>query len=642
MKYCPDCGTENREEARFCRECQSPLPSPPAQEPQAPQPAEQDMLSTPPPSEEPAFEEEPLSALPPDEAVFDDEPLSAPPPPDELAAAPEKSKAPWIVGIVAGVGCVCIICLAILALLAVFTDVFSFLPFFGPKWAAAGIMPTDTGFLVSINPDVEEMAGFQHLAEVYGDVVAEDDTDELVTEMESRYDISFETDVKPWIGSEIAVAIVNLSDLIDGQEDPIGVIAAATRDRGASDAFLEKIRASLEADGYEVTEATYQGTTYYVQQSELDWETPIVFGSVKKWVILASSVDTMNSVIDVSQGNADSLAKNERYTRLLQVLPDDAVGLVFYDMTDIMAPLLADSGVELPPETTKQLETFHTVGVAVGLDTEGIKLDLITLFDPDALSPEQLQSMSSDANPGRILQQIPHDALGFSSGQNLAATWASYINNMQNNPDFATQLEDLEASMGLSIDEELLAWTTGEYALAVVQSPQAAEIPIGVFATLEVDAPEAAQTKMGELAGLLEDMGYVFQAEDVGGVEMQIVDDPYMGITLGYGFSEQHLVIGLMRDALEIAVDDGITPVADDETFKRVQSHLPRNNRGYFYLNVAEIWKLVYGSAAESDKGLYDEDVGPFVEPIKAIGFAGSIVDPQDGFGRATIFIYVP
>ena len=619
MKYCPDCGTENRDEARFCRECQAPLPSPPEQEPQTPQPPE----------------EQPLPS--PDEPAFGDETLATPPSAEEADAA-KKSRAPWIIGGVAGaVVLICVICVVIVALLAVFTDVFSFLPFFGPKWAAPGIMPADAGFLFSINPDIEDLAGFQHLAEVYGDVVTEGDPEQLKEEMESEYGISFETDIKPWIGSEVAFALTNIGDIVEGQEDPIGIFVAATRDRGASDAFLEKMRASLEADDYVVEEQTYQGVTYYVQQAELDWETPLAFGTVKKWVVLATSVDAMNSVIDVSQGNADSLAKNERYTQLIEKLPDDAVGLMYYDMVGIMEPLLAESGVELPPETAGQLEALHAFGMSIGLNTEGIKLDVVTTFEPGELVDGGL-----DASPGHILQKIPHDALGFISSQNFAATWESSIASMQNNPDFATQLEDFETMTGLSVDEELFAWTTGEYALAVVQAPEAEAIPVGVFVTFEVDTREAAETKMGELAGVLESMGYTFQPEDVGGVEMQIVDDPYAGIALGYGFSDQHLTIGFMRDALEAAVADDVTSAADDETFKKVQSYLPRDNTGYFYLNVAEIWKFVYEGASDYDKGFYDEDVGPFVDPIKAIGIAGSVIDPQKGYGQATVFIYIP
>ncbi len=618
MIHCPNCGMENRDGAKFCKSCRAPLPSSPyVQVSQAPQQPHQ------PSYQEPQQPYQPLPQVP-----------SYQQPPDS-----PKSKKPLIIG-VAGALLLCCVCVVAVVLLATYTDILSFLPFLGPKWAASKIMPADTGFFASINPGVEDLAGYQHLAEIYSDIPqVEDAIEELEDALEDELGITFEEDIKPWLGPELAFAITNLEDTLDG-ENPIVVMAAATRDREASDAFLEEIREYLEDEDYDVEEETYKDVTYYVEE-----DTPMAFGTVGNYVILATDVDAIEDVIDTSKGDADPLSENESYTELVDALPEDAVAHVFYDMRNVMDIMLEETDFELPEETTEQFEAFKTFGMALSLDTEGVQLDFIVTFDPDELSPEMLENFEAGASAGDILQRIPDDALGFTSGQNLATGWKNLLANLQENPDFEEQLEDLEDELGLKVDEELLSWATGEHALAVIELGEAVDaVPVGAFAVFEVDDQTAAEGALEDIAEAIEEGAYMeFKEEEIGGVEMQVLVDEYMEeILLGYGFTDQYLVIGFLEGGLEAAVDDSIEPIANDEMFKSVIAHLPSSNRGYFYSNVEVIWQLIYENVSDYDKEYYDDEVTPFVEPIKAVGVAGSVTDPQEGFSRGTLFIYIP
>jgi hypothetical protein len=97
-----------------------------------------------------------------------------------------------------------------------------------------------------------------------------------------------------------------------------------------------------------------------------------------------------------------------------------------------------------------------------------------------------------------------------------------------------------------------------------------------------------------------------------------------------------------MEGALEAAVDDDIRSIADDETFKKVQKHLPGKTGGYFYVNVEAIWRIVYENMSEWEREDFDQTVRPFLEPIKAIGSAASPTDLKKGLGQGTLFIYIP
>ena len=136
---------------------------------------------------------------------------------------------------------------------------------------------------------------------------------------------------------------------------------------------------------------------------------------------------------------------------------------------------------------------------------------------------------------------------------------------------------------------------------------------------------------MDELANVLEDEGLEFEKETVGGIEMQVVIDPYSEeIMLGYGVVDNYLIIGYTENALEKSTEGGANPIIDDETFKKVIAHLPKNNAGYVYINVEDFADEI------------DSDLGPWLEPIKAVVTAQAVTDPSKGVSTGTAYIYIP
>jgi hypothetical protein len=430
---------------------------------------------------------------------------------------------PVIIGVAIAAVVLCAVCVAALVPWR------QYLPFLRPEQAAPKLMPVDTAFFASVNPNVQHLAGFKHLADVYGDISeVKDASDDLSKELKDELGISFKEDVMPWLGPEVAMAVTNIAALTEGDE-PVVTIAAATRDTRASDAFLEKVREYLEDQGYSVVEKTYQGVAYYVQEVEYEWETPVIFGTVKKFVVLTTDENAMEDVIDVAQGKADALAKNERYTELVAALPDDPVAYLFLDMQEVVQASLKnleDTGMELPRETYEQIEAVQTWGLALDLNEEGIQLDFAACFDPTVLSEQSLVK-ESEASVHRILKRIPDDALGFISGQNLAAGWEGLLATMKKNPDFEQQLEDLEGELGMRIDEDTFGWLSGEFAMAVVETRGIEDVPVGGFAIFEVDDQKKAEDALKGIVDAVEALAFLeFEKRNINNVEMQILRDP--------------------------------------------------------------------------------------------------------------------
>jgi hypothetical protein len=501
---------------------------------------------------------------------------------------------------------------------------------------------------MSVDPDIRGLAGYQHLSEVYATALEEAGNQEMleesIEEIEDELGISLEEDIQPWLGTELGLAVADFQSLAEG-DNPALAVVAETKDHAASDAFLQKVREHLEDQDYSIEEETYKDVVYYVQEIEYDWDTPLVFGVVGDFVILASDTDIMEDVIDVSKGEADPLSKNENYTQLIEKLPGDAAAIAFYDMQALMDVALEDSGVEVSGEAIEVLEAYEAFGMAVTLNTEGVQIDFAVTFDPEALPESTLRGFESMATPERLLQQIPSKALGFVVSQIPDNYWENVLTTMEDNPDFENQLQDFEDATGLKFDD-LFGWMTGEVAIAVVEVETGDEfgVPVGGFGILEAGDMEAAQEAMEDLTTMLEEEMYMeFEEEEIGGVEMQVIIEPYSEeIMGGYGFTDRDVIIGFTEDALEMAVDDSGDPIANDETFEKVRAYLPSNNNGYIYANVEGIWQLVRDNMSEYEQEDFDENSRPFLEPIKAIGMAAGQTDPQQGYVLATLFIYIP
>jgi len=563
----------------------------------------------------------------------------------ESTQAPTQSKKPLIIiAIVAAVLLLCCICIAATGLLVKYTDVLAFLPFFGAKQSAAKIMPADTALFVSFDPDVRDSAGYKHLAEVYGDAFEDQETiEEVEDSLLDEYDISFEDDILPWLGPELGMALTDLDDLPEGGEPNVAFVAES-RDRGASDAFLEKLRESLEDQDYEVDEETYEDVTYYVQEVESEWETPMVFGSVGNFVVLATDPSIMEEIIDTHKGESDSLASNEIYNELVGKLPSDASAIFFYDMQDFADLAMEDTGVELSGDIADTLEAYKAFGIAISLDTEGIQLDFAVTLDPEKM-PSGLLTTERAVTPDRILQRVPSSALGFVTSYIPSSYWENLQNYLEQTPDAEEQLGDFEESTGLSLDE-MLGWITGELAIVIVEAETAGEYetPIAGFSILEASDMEKAHSSLEDVAEVIEEMMYVeFEDEEIGDLEMQVIVDTYSDeIVAGYGFTDEHVIIGVTESGLETATNTDVEPITNDEVFQAVRAHLPSDNTGYMYVNVDKTWRLIYDTMSEYDQEYFDEDTRPYLEPIKAIGLAGTKLDPQQGLSQATLFIYIP
>lgn len=544
--------------------------------------------------------------------------------------APPRRRVP--VGVLVAIGVVLL--LAVAAVVLWQTGVL-YLLFPGP--AAATIAPASTDMYVSVNMNMQSMRGFKHLADVYGESSM---VQEAIDDSLEEQDISFEEDIQPWIGAEVGFAFTYPGAAAEGGSPaatPDMAVIASSRNSRAADAFLAKLQGSLVERGYQVEKKEFAGVTYYHAVPKSG--DPVLFGTVKGFVVAASTEPTMQAVINVSQGKADALSGNERYKRMLSLLPARAAGyLVFPNMQRLLEQSLAavDAVNPLATDITGQGETYESIGMAVVLEDDGVRVDLVVKLDPAALTPQMQNALQGGPSAGRILEWMPADAMVVVSSHNLDGNWKSSLASLNENQGLKEALVQAGESLNLTLDEELFSWAPGEYAAAFVE----ADTPsgIGLLGVWEVSDQQKAADILHRLAAAIEAGGLMeLEDRDIGGHAMQVLVEPSSREVIAeYGFAQEHLFVGILGPILEGVVPGDFATLPDDTTFRHVQSRLPARWTANMYINIGALWELLSATAAP------DDDTRAIVEPIKAAGLAASPYDAGNGAVRVTLFVYIP
>lgn len=524
------------------------------------------------------------------------------------------------------------------------------LPFLTGSMGTADIMPQSVDLYGAVRIDIQTTAGYKHLYDIYGQIP---EVQEGLDQAMADSGISFEKDIQPWLGNEVAFGVNDIAALSSGspldmpENTQAGyVLAVATRDTRASDAFLAKLLGQFEEQGYKVEKKEFGGVPFSVRQARSRYESPTFFGTLQGFVVVASDEKIVQDMVDVAQGRAAPLARSPAYQEVMDALPGNAAAyFVLLNLQTLLGENTAGSLPSLGGTFIGPLDAYKSAGAAFILGNEGVQVEIVATFDPDALSAEELAGLQRARGQDRILKRVPAEVLFFSSGNDLASQWRTLIAALEANPEVRQQLDDVGDELGIPLDGELLSWADGEYVLALVESQEALLGPrLGAFALLEVsDRAQAGNTVDRLAAALGESLDPGFQPGEVDGGTLQLLREPYEGkIILGYGFDEAgNLLVGFSEDALRDGLGHDIRPVTKDGYFQRVQAHLPAGG-GYTYLNVERFWHMVYDTMSTYGQEDFDASTRPYLEPIKAAGWAGHPVDTGRGVMRATLFIYIP
>jgi hypothetical protein len=418
--------------------------------------------------------------------------------------------------------------------------------------------------------------------------------------------LSWVGDVKPWVGSQIAVA----GKADDSGQPDLAVMIASKDDTKALDTMRRLERLSTN-DGLQWRSETYQGIEIRVGERPgagdgLEGFTP--FGSTAAYaivdhtVVAGTSLDRVKAVIDADQGRGDTLGDDENFQKARSALPDDVLGMAYVNVGDLLDKTLPqlEAGLgfsDLPPgcssdELNRSLDAaraFRGLALSVTAESDGLALDMGLAVDRSKLPSGQSAIVDADAHQNLALSFTPKDALGTFVFTGANALQGSLDQFEKCQPDLRTQLDKYGV-------KDILGNLSGDIGVEVHRVGQGGAPSAALVAAVKDEGK--MQDSLDRLAAqLIQDSGASAKptSEDYQGVTIKSVVDPNSPeVAPSWAVTDGVAILATSADEVKAAIDahagDDVTA---DATFQQAAARVELDNQSMLYVNVQSVLDAV-------------------------------------------------
>ena len=504
---------------------------------------------------------------------------------------------------------------------------------------APALLPAGTPLFAAVTPGPSALVGLPLLRRAYPNAVSTDGWDEAARELEQRLGVKLGSDVLPWLGPEMAMALVPVEAgevqpaAHKPPAGPVPVALFADRDPNAARACLAKIRAHRAAKGERAEIGRHADADFdrYPDGSTL--------GLVGSFVVYAGDERAFDAVADqAAHGREGSLAEDADYRAVVaRLAPQAAARLV---VRNAGLDGLRGSMPEAMPTLPGTLPTagWRTAGAAVVLHRQAVSCESVVRFDAARWTPEQRATATELARPTdpALLAGLPAGVVAGLSFRLPAGTPALLQPLLP--PSARTAIP------GVDPGRDIVPWLEGEVALgglAPAEDPRLLDLD-GVMALRPRD-PDRAREGLEHLSQAFGAAGrlapYAFVPRERDGETWQVLHERLGGRDLGgYGFHGNTLWLALGPRALA-AAGQGPT-LGGAKRFRTGTAGLPRPNAGVMYLDVHTCW---HGFATLLPALATPQARAAFA-PLGTVAAAGSPGIDAAGFahGRAILTLEEP
>jgi RNA polymerase subunit RPABC4/transcription elongation factor Spt4 len=568
---------------------------------------------------------------------------------------PKKRLIPrWLVGL--------IVILSFLVI--IYFGIFYFLGFHRTNQAAK-ILPSDTTALITFSPSPLQLTqlrnaeNLEDIAFIFGAIPG---LVEVGTSAQNDLplDINLQEDILPWIGRETSIAVLpdhykEVTGRSIGYDPPV-LLTIATRNKRSSDRFIDKLRTQLEGRGIEFNNTNYQGTE--ITEVALENTLDIYYATFENMIVVANYREVLQDSIDRSMGQGMStLYDLEAYWDVEKSLPNDRIGMVYLDISDLVRELYYENE-EIP--LASSVLGIGTIGAAVRLESEGVGIEYVLVYDQDHLTEFEFESLRLPALSGSVVNQMPFETMFILSGQQLSISWENlkqslFWENTQAiqrdierefglgsrydsaNVDFIESLADIS---GVHLENDILDHFTGEYAWLIAEDPtsvfKSRDLGLGFLLAVELDEPVLVERKLRQLIEFfLQREGIHLNQDNMDGVTVWYFQDLDQGSEWSFGVYKDTIVFGSSRRALEMVIRDDHRRLSDNPTYQKAgNSSLGKRNR-FLYLDMNLIKNLIEPRMQYSEA----EEISKYLDPIQSISFSSEPID-SNGLVHGQIYFH--
>jgi len=475
----------------------------------------------------------------------------------------------------------------------------------------------------SLHPSVQQQQALQDLLSRFPSSVRGQVGSKIDDALESGLKdlgLSYKKDVKPWVGGQIALAVLApggaTSDVPSTVPNVIGIIPV--KDASSAQTALSKIKAKApKAPAYEV-----MGGVVYIGRTQGD-------------------IDTFRNAVTAGH----TLADNATYTREHDRAGGDGLFFAYADLSKLagVAPSLRGDilgGSALTGGT-------GIVAASLRATSQGLALNAHSSVPTSAKSPK--------GGTFKLLPQTPDDLLGsvsfFDLGDLVGNALKALSGGLSVSPvstkgqqipglsEVTSALQDVERSLGLNLQKDLLPWLRGELSIVVgpVTTPPIPDIGILIQPTDQAALGRTLKALREHLGPLAHSFGGTVTTQS-NGLTVRISGGPAIVVRTG----SDRVVIATEAYANRLLHTSGATLAGDTVYKAAVDASKPTTFQ--VFLRLDRIRTLVEGFLKLTNPGTYstyETKYQPLLKPLQALGIQTTVNGSQQDF-RLILTIATP
>jgi hypothetical protein len=342
----------------------------------------------------------------------------------------------------------------------------------------------------------------------FGDAAAlEGKIDEVAQRLLGEVGVDYASDVRGWLGSQIAIAVAPG----EAGDEPQLLLLAAVKDPAVAQAAVPRLMA---LDGASYAAETYRGQTAMTSAATS-------YALLDDLLLVADSAEVLHRALDAEADAAPSLADSASFASAMRTLAVDHLASLYVDVAGA-------AGLE-----TERLGGYGAAALAVTAQPDGLHLDGSAPFSREDASKVARAAFALGSEPATLSDWMPRTSVAevvvFGLGQSLSDLEDGLAADAAFAPaiDALNQLRAIAAlGLGINADRDLSPLLDGEAAAAV----QGVDPALHGQLLLRPSDPAAAQAALERVRGALTDRGSTVTTSQAAGTTVTSITTPAVGV----------------------------------------------------------------------------------------------------------------
>lgn len=410
--------------------------------------------------------------------------------------------------------------------------------------------------------------------------------------------VSYEADLKPWVGSVMFAALPPGAAKPVQQATPPAapesnvLMVIGIKDKANALKFANKMKArtdlktkEIDYKGVKINATTSKSTTNYSAQ-------------LSDYVVLSGNQKSVELAIDAYKGDPSFASKQGTSSLLSKDLgvKNPIAQIYIPDYASAVQQLAASNpnATPLPPQALEQLKQVTSLSAGMGVDGQGLRVKAFANLNPD------LVKFDYKPSAGKIVSAFPADTMALLTGEDMNRYWQQTAAQLDADPNTKAGLnqarQQFKAAANLDLDKEVFGWMNGEFALAALPTTTGLTASAGFGGVIVVDTSDrkTAETTLGKLDDLAKKGNLQVAQRTIGDRTVTEWQIPQQGVLMGHGWLDQDSVfLAIGAPLVETMANKPQQSLDNSDTFKTATGSLPKPNLGYFYLDMEKVMVLM-------------------------------------------------